>query len=1398
MVSDHGPITVNVDAAMHRLLELEDTDRDDLITIDDQGPKVRFFAASACLVMNEAQNFPLGKYSSHQEATFDVQGVYQLSNLLQELFLARQHNLTSVTIKRAQLEEDPVHRLSRLIQTVWWDNLTRQLDADGIDRAAPDNLTQRRDAAGMKRAVSDSITKSPLRIYIPPGAPEQFAYYSEVAKDYPAISLDVRWLPDGVVTAEFIKSINNKPGILALDMEVVQLKGQPATMKGVPFIVPGGQFNELYNWDACFCALGMLDNRLSVVKGIVKNFIFEIKHYGKILNANRSYYLGRAQPPLLTWLALKVFHRTKHEPDASDNLRSAILAARKEYHMWWTSTPRLDEASGLSRYRPSKYSHLSLREGWTPPLNDLELARDRPQNKYGMTLEEVSEAYNNGTLTEPDLDTFFDHDRAVRESGHDTSNRFEGVCADLATVDLNCLLLHIENNIASTIQTHFDDSLTILGDYSAPGDRENMVESSDIWRERAERRKASIDKHLWNEQKGIYLDYNTVTKKQSIDETVTCIWSLWCGAANKTQAERLVKEGLPKFERIGGLSSTSESTRGTVTEANPQKQWDYPYGWAPHQVLAWDGLRSYGYYDEADRLTYRWLHMITETFRNWNGTVVEKYDVTQLERSHHVDAEYGNQGRNFKYAPQEGPSQTQDDAVLRNVFDSQSCWRDFQHSFDITKTSTDGLFCNHYLTHPHGFLAFSKATLQKCQQLVATVVDASTTEQRCAIPYTLDRLSDSLCRVLDMADFVRSTHPDSGWRQASTQAYAMLFEFMNVLNTTPDLKVQLEGVVGDPSIKATWNDEETMVAQILLKDFSRSAIDLPKEKRKLFVDLSNRIRQLGNKFTEDMRPETSSISFHHGQLKYADALVMQHATRRHPMGISIPTVGPVAVTALLSMRDEAARRKLYIAGKTAPETQLQTLEEFLLTRAKVAHLSGYRSYAHMNLSDKLAKTPAAVNLFLSALLKDNEWQAQQELEELLVLKKFDREENDASVRIEAWDQYYYQNQQANKQKWRSRGSDFMSAYFSLGTVMQGLSRLFAQLYGVRFVPVPITPGEVWDPNVRRLDVIDENEGRIAVLYCDLFARPGKSPNPAHFTLRCSRRISATEIQEASMSNPDLDPIYVANDGMATSHIPSINTTYQLPTIALICDFQQPHNTTSYEPILLSFRSMQTLFHEMGHAIHSILGRTAHQVVSGTRCATDFAELPSVLMEHFAADPHVLALFARHWQTDAPLPYDMVAEHLANERRGQGLETEHQILLAMLDQAYHSDLPLSMEGGFDSTKVLQDVWDRYGSVKQPRETSVQGFFGHLVEYGGTYYSYLFDRAIAGKVWQEIFEGGKDGAAVKRESGQKFRDEVLKWGGSRDGWKCLAGLLGDERLRNGGPEAMAEVGKWGIKD
>jgi len=724
-----------------------------------------------------------------------------------------------------------------------------------------------------------------------------------------------------------------------------------------------------------------------------------------------------------------------------------------------------------------------------------------------------------------------------------------------------------------------------------------------------------------------------------------------------------------------------------------------------------------------------------------------------------------------------------DDYALRELFDSREFWQNFCHKPKVG--SKRGLLQNVHLTEPKGFVNYAQLTVARCQKIVEYVLSASSTEEYIALPRKLDLLSDTLCRFLDTADFVHATHPDVRFQDAATQTYTYLFQYMNVLNTTPGLDAQLKKAVGTAEVAGAWSEVEKTVAQILLKDFAQSAISLPEHERKRFVNLSSEVKRLGSEFVEDMRPRKSHIDLNASQLNGIEPLLLKnHKTVRNHF--SLPTVGDAPYAALGSVHDEQVRKAIYLAGRQCRKGQIQKLEKLMKTRAEIASLSGYKSYANMSLSDKLAKTPEAVHSFLTALSADNAPTVKQELARMGELKVQDS--NPPEVR--PWDILYYRNRLDTKVHSKSRKPDFMAAYFSLGTVMQGLSRLFTHLYGIRFVPRETTLGETWNADVRRIDVVHETEGHVAVLYCDLFARAGKTPNPTHFTLRCSRLISSSEMAETNGSADEV------NDGMAMSAPSPTGQYHQLPIIALVCDFAQRASQPS--PALLTFQDVKTLFHEMGHAIHSILGRTSLQIVSGTRCPTDFAELPSVLMEYFASDASVLALFARHWETDVPLPYEMVENALQMHRRGQGLQRENQILFSLLDQAYHSSLPLTMDDGFDSTKVFFDIYDKYGSVREPRDTDAQGLFGHLVEYGGTYYSYLFDRAIAGKVWKEVFRGGKDGGGVDREAGERYKEEVLKWGGSRSGWACISGVLGDETLRDGGKRAMEEVGRWGVHD
>jgi intermediate peptidase len=731
-----------------------------------------------------------------------------------------------------------------------------------------------------------------------------------------------------------------------------------------------------------------------------------------------------------------------------------------------------------------------------------------------------------------------------------------------------------------------------------------------------------------------------------------------------------------------------------------------------------------------------------------------------------------------------------DDDALRKVFDNASFWESVRRG--TSKTKPSGIIGNKYLTHPEGFVDFVTITIQRCNAVVQRVSEAETIEDFKYIVKDLDKLSDLLCRVIDLADFVRSTHPNRKFQIMAVKAYHTVFQYMNQLNTTPVLYNQLKKASDIPEVFESWTEEERIVARILMEDFARFGIGLDDATREKLVDLSGEIAEVGSQFVEGMSPETLTLKFDSKRLKGLDPNMAKALTKWGETRIS--TMHHEAQAVLRFVEDADVRRETYSAVRTAGTSSIARLEKMLKLRAELAQLSGYETFSHMTLENKMAKTPEAVNTFLKALYEDSRPSVLLDLHELMEIKRGDAHQDNFPDRMNAWDKFYYTQkllatmEGANKQ----RTADSLSAYFSVGTVLQGISRLFDRLYGVRLVPQETQPGEVWEDGVRRLDVISDTEGHIAVLYCDLFSRPGKTPNPAHFTLRCSREILPAELEEMQhMQHRFSSPIEAATDGMSVSYNAERNSYFQLPTIALICDFSKP---SSLKPTLLNIHDVRTLFHEMGHALHSILGRTALQNVSGTRCATDIAELPSVLMEHFAFDPSVLSLYARHWDTNAPLPIQLLENRIAIDNRNGYTELESQILLCMLDQAYHSRLPMASD--FNSTKVYHDVYNKYASVPEPAGTAWQGFFGHLFGYGATYYSYLFDRAIASRIWKGVFQEGKDGGSLNRENGELYKNEVLKWGGGRDGWQCLAGVLRDEKLAEGGEKAMQEVGRWGI--
>lgn len=504
----------------------------------------------------------------------------------------------------AQEQKTPVAGLASIRQyiSVGWDNLTRSMT----------------DCASV---VDPKIKVHPV-IYLPAG----FAAPPAVEKLHTACNVDIEHLPKPIhQLGEIDTNAIHRHGLLYLENK---------------YVVPGGRFNEMYGWDSYFIILGLLrDGRTDLARGMVENFFFEIENYGALLNANRTYYLTRSQPPFLSSMVLAVYDAEKQAGHADTAwLARAYRYLEKDYSMW-TRDPHLAGPTTLARYYdfgdgpPAEglqdeggfyrkaVSHFMVH----PDQADHYLVEQErgqaavgPGSSYGITVCDVSM-----TMARPECEPervvrlsgdYYKGDRSMRESGFDISFRFGAYGSathHYAPVCLNSLLYKTERDM---------DQISVwIGKAS----------EAKAWRARAEARKSRMQQYFWDGDRGFFFDYDFTSGKKSSYRYLTTYYPLWAGLATPEQAAAVVKN-LPVFEQPGGLAMSPE---------NSGAQWDYPYGWAPVQLLAIQGLRRYGYNAEADRLSYKFLSTVIENFQR-DGTIREKYNVVTRSSESQVEVGY--------------------------------------------------------------------------------------------------------------------------------------------------------------------------------------------------------------------------------------------------------------------------------------------------------------------------------------------------------------------------------------------------------------------------------------------------------------------------------------------------------------------------------------------------------------------------------------------------------------------------------------------------------------------------------------------------------------------------------------------------------------------------------------
>ena len=463
------------------------------------------------------------------------------------------------------------------------------------------------------KTFTDPKTNAKSALYLPAGFPEP----ADLKGVESRCQVQVSHLPS------VIKTLG--------DVDPGAIKPQGLLYLPNPYVVPGGMFNEMYGWDSYFIIRGLIeDGRLSLAKDVVDNFFFEIDHYGGVLNANRTYYLTRSQPPFLTSMIRAVYEAEKANGKADPAwLRMAYEHAVKDYR-FWTSPPHLAGSTGLSRfyglgegpvpelgvatdryYETVAHYFLVHPEGSTPFLelvqNNEEGSKTRVMGpEFSLNLK-YQPKKKRSKLQKETIDRFaltrrfYKGDRSMRESGFDVSFRFGPFGAatpDFAAVGLNCLLYKSEKDLEWMSNQ--------LGMEAAASD----------WIQRAASRRKEINRYLWSRTYGLYYDYDFEDGIQSRYSYATTFYPLWVGLASPEQAKEVIKN-LSAFDRPGGI---------VMSMTNTGAQWDAPYGWAPIQLIAIEGLRRYGDDADANGVSLQFLSMVLDNFRK-DGTIFEKYDV---------------------------------------------------------------------------------------------------------------------------------------------------------------------------------------------------------------------------------------------------------------------------------------------------------------------------------------------------------------------------------------------------------------------------------------------------------------------------------------------------------------------------------------------------------------------------------------------------------------------------------------------------------------------------------------------------------------------------------------------------------------------------------------------------
>lgn len=531
--------------------------------------------------------------------------------------------------------------------------------------------------------------------------------------------------------------------------------------------------------------------------------------------------------------------------------------------------------------------------------------------------------------------------------------------------------------------------------------------------------------------------------------------------------------------------------------------------------------------------------------------------------------------------------------------------------------------------------------------------------------------------------------------------------------------------------------EQRRLLEKTYKSFVRSGANLPADKQARLREINKQLSTLGIRFDKNILNENNEFKlfvdkeedlaglpewFRQSAAAEAKAagqegkwLFTLHNSSRLPF---------LQYSANRPLREKVYKAYIQRGNNNDKNDNKKIITEIVSLRLEKARLLGFDCYSNFVLDNTMAKDSKTVMDFLNNLWQYALPKAKAEAAELQ--KLMDRENK--GEKLEAWDWWYY-TEKLRKEKYNLE-EEQIKPYFKLENVREGAFAVANKLYGITLTPMDSIP--VYNPDVQVFEVKDADGSQLGIFYTDYFPRAGKSGG-------------------AWMSN------YREQQGDIR------------PLVCNVASFTKPVGNT---PSLLTIDEVETLFHEFGHALHGLLTKCQYKGTSGTNVVRDFVELPSQINEHWATEPEVLKMYAKHYQTGETIPDELIEKILNQKTFNQGFITTELMAAAFLDMNLHN---LTDTTGLDVVAFEKEAMDRLGLIPEIAPRYRTTYFSHIIGgYAAGYYSYLWANVLD----NDAFEAFKENGIFDRHTADLFRRNVLEKGDSEDAMTLYRNFRGAE--------------------